>query len=128
MADGLHVHAQLVRTAGMRQQFDPAAIASGIVSEPPITRQRRFSVRVADLLARPRRPVANERQIDFALLGRQPSFEHGDISLLHGTRRELGVQDALHRQTACHDQQAGGVHVEAMHHLGIGEFGRYPAG
>lgn len=112
VADRLHVHAELVAAAGAGAELDAGGVR--LPSEHAPVGQRRAAALEADHLQRAVGPVADERELDAALVGLDHPGDAGDVGLADLAPLELPVEMALRELRAGKDHDAGGVHVEAV--------------
>ncbi len=121
VADGLQVHAQLVRTPGDGLECHPRGALLGAAQQHAVARERRSAVRTVDLLQRPVRPVGLQRQVDLARLVGDEAVDHGDIGLAHGALGERPAQASLGLGPAGIDDEPRRHHVEPMDDAQVGE-------
>ncbi len=115
VAEGLHVHAKLMRATGFRCEFEARTLFSGIVTEYPVEGERGFAHLEIDFMERAVRPVDDERQVDFAGGLSKFPLDNGDIEFAHVSVLKLDAQAAMHFLAARQNEQAGRITVQTMH-------------
>ena len=81
MADRLHMHAQLVHTAGFRRQHKACSVALRIVGKCLVVRQRGLAIDRIDDVPGSVGPVNAKRQIDAAICRGGTALDEGDVTL-----------------------------------------------
>ena len=122
------VDAELVRAPRQRTEADERAALAAF--QHFVEGLRRLGVGGANLLAGAVVRAGSQGQVDEAAVRRDGALEQGDVLLLHGTRLEEGLQEAVHVGTLGDEHQAGGVHVQAVYHqwaFGLGQAAAHQA-
>ena len=128
MAQRLQVHAQLVRASGDGLQQHAGGARSRVVRQHPPAGAAGPPLLVIDDAARAVQPVQDQGQVDQSPavvgLGRcQQTLHHRDVLFVHLALFKAEVERALGGRATGHDDQAGGGHVEPVHHQGVGKRG-----
>ncbi|SST11322.1 Uncharacterised protein [Acinetobacter baumannii] len=118
MADGEHVHAQLVRTAGDRRQLDPAPAFMTLDHTPE--GQGVAAVLEVHHVTRLGRRVVAQRQFDAPAVQFRQAPAKGGIGFLGLAVVELAGQLAVAVGVAGEHHQAGGFPVQAVDDAGLG--------
>ena len=122
------VDAELVRTPRQRTEADERAVLAAL--QYFVAGLCRFGVGGAHLLAGAVMRTGSQGQVDEAAVRRDGALEQGDVLLLYGARLEEGLQAAVHVGSLGDEHQAGGVHVQAVHHqraFGLGQAAAHQA-
>ena len=122
------VDAELVRAPRQRTEADERAALAAL--QHFVAGLRRLGVGRAHLLAGAVVRAGPQGQVDEAAVRRDGALEQGDVLLLHGARLEEGLQAAVHVGGLGDEHQAGGVHVQAVHHeraFGLGQAAAHQA-
>ncbi len=115
VADGLKVHAQLVRAAGFREEVDARGIERRVVADDAQAGERGLADGVVNHLARAVGPVGDQRQVDHALARVHAPGDQRHVALFHPARLEQPVEGAVHVRAARQHQQARCAEVEPVH-------------
>ena len=122
------VDAELVRAPRQRTEADECAALAAL--QHFVAGLRRLGVGRAHLLAGAVVGAGAQGQVDEAAVRRDGALEQGDVLLLHGARLEEGLQAAVHVGGLGDEHQAGGIHVQAVHHeraFGLGQAAAHQA-
>jgi len=121
VADGVQVHAKLVRAAGDRFEFDARGVGRGVTFDHPPSRAAWLAGGAIDDLLRPVRPIRGQGQVDLALVLRDDARHDRDIAFAHFAPRERSAHEPLHPRATSEKKQAGRRHVEPMDDERVGD-------
>jgi hypothetical protein len=127
MADGLQVHAQLVRAPAQRLQQQPCGVVCALQDLP--ARLAGLAELAIDLLQRSTGPVHSQRQIDQPLprcVSLKLPVHDRDVMLVDLACFKGPTQLPLAVRVARHEQQTRGGHVEPVHRQGAGPARLHP--
>lgn len=114
MAEGGHMDAKLVRATGDGLQLDACRIGQRIAANDAKTRLRRLPNFEVDLLSGAIWPVADQRQVDFAIIDGHQPVDDSEVTLVDLAITKKSGKLPMHFRTTGQNQQAGGGHVETM--------------
>ena len=115
MADGSHVHANLVGSARLQAAFHHGDEAIALQHAPVRHRPFAFFGVIVDLEAQAVVGVPADGAFDGALVLGDIAPYHGGIDAVDGVDKELVGQVELRRRVFGHHQQAAGVFVDAVY-------------
>ena len=118
MADGLHVHPQLMRTPGERNEAQAGGIGFALQHLP--FGLGGAAVLIVDFLARLVFPIGGQRQVDQAGIRLDDAGDAGDVGFGGLAMLELTADAAMGAPVERQHQYARSVLVEAVAHAGAG--------
>ena len=109
------MYAQLVAATGDRRETNAGLVVRLVSFEHLKARRRWLADRVIDDLSWSIRPVADEWQIDAAVVRLDDARHHGDVIFFDQSLFEGAIERALRVQVSREHHQPGSFHIEAMH-------------
>lgn len=119
VADGLHMHPQLVGAAGFGEEAHPRGAV--FYAHPAPISLSGFAGVVVHMLQGAIGPVDDQRQVDLAFFLGDLAPDAGDVGLFGVSFLELQAEVALCVGRAGEDHDARGIHIEAVNQEGFGE-------
>lgn len=116
---------QLMTAACHRHQANARLTERFFARDDGVARGRRFANRKIDHLPWTVRPVADQRQVNRALVAGDEAGHNGFVILRYESLLERTVEGALRVHISCKNHQPRRLHVEPMHDQGLRESGLY---